>query len=179
VLLLGDSITRNYFPQVTKDLADVANLYLMSSSTSVGDPRLPHQIAEFSAMQHVHFRVVHFNNGMHGWAYTEEQFRAAFPDLLRSVRKLIKPDGTAVWATITPVKADATGGATNPRIDARNSIAASLVQAAGIAVDDQHALMMQHLDRYQDSVHFNPEGSAFQGDQAAETIKTALTHLHR
>jgi len=28
-------------------------------------------------------------------------------------------------------------------------------------------------------VHFNPEGAAFQGDQAAETIKTALTHLHR
>lgn len=179
VLLLGDSITRNYFPQVTKDLAGVANIYLMASSTSVGDPRLPHQIAEFSTMERVHFRVVHFNNGMHGWGYSEAQYRAAFPDLLRSVHKLIKPDGIAVWATITPVKSDATNGATNPRIDARNSIATSLVQAAGIAVDDQHALMMQHLDRYEDSVHFNPSGAAFQGDQAAETIKTALAHLHR
>src|SRR5258705_4917188 len=52
-LLLGDSITRNYFPQVTKDLADIANVYLMASSTSVGDSRLPKQIAEFAALQGV------------------------------------------------------------------------------------------------------------------------------
>jgi hypothetical protein len=42
VLLLGDSITRNYFPQVVKDLTGIANVYLMAVSTSVGDPRLPH-----------------------------------------------------------------------------------------------------------------------------------------
>src|SRR5258708_37553755 len=53
VLLLGDSITRNYFPQVTKDLAGIANVYLMASSTSVGDSRLPQQIAEFAALQGV------------------------------------------------------------------------------------------------------------------------------
>jgi hypothetical protein len=179
ILLLGDSITRNYFSQVTKDLAGVANVYLMATSASVGDPRLPHQIAEFSAMEHVHFRVVHFNNGMHGWGYSEAQYQAAFPELLHSVHKLIKPDGVAVWASITPVKVDAKTGATNPRIDVRNSIAASLVQAAGIAFDDQHALMMQHLDRYQDTVHFNPSGAAFQGDQVAETIKAALARIHR
>ena len=52
VLLLGDSLSRNYFPQVTRDLAGVANVYLMASSTSVGDPRLPHQIREFAAMEY-------------------------------------------------------------------------------------------------------------------------------
>src|ERR1700748_637684 len=67
VLLLGDSLSRNYFPQVTRDLAGVANISLMASSTSVGDPRLPHQIREFAAMENVPFRIVHFNNGMHGW----------------------------------------------------------------------------------------------------------------
>jgi len=79
VLLLGDSISRNYFPEVTKDLAGAANVYLMASSTSVGDPRLPREIREFAAMEHVPFRVVHFNNGMHGWSYTEAQYKAAFP----------------------------------------------------------------------------------------------------
>jgi hypothetical protein len=79
VLLLGDSISRAYFPEVTKDLAGVANLYLMASTTSVGDPRLLRQIAEFSAMEGVRFSVVHFNNGMHGWAYREEQYKTAFP----------------------------------------------------------------------------------------------------
>ena len=50
VLLLGDSLSRNYFPEVTKDLAGTANVYLMASSTSVGDPRLPREIREFAAM---------------------------------------------------------------------------------------------------------------------------------
>src|ERR1700688_4052019 len=88
VLLLGDSITRNYFPQVTQDLAGIANVYLMASSTSVGDPRLPQQIAEFAALQRVSFAVVHFNNGMHGWGYTESQFEAGFPSFLAAVSAL-------------------------------------------------------------------------------------------
>ena len=69
VLLLGDSITRAYFPEVKKQLDGVANVYLMASSTSVGDPRLGAQIAEFEKSQGVQFAVVHLNNGMHGWAY--------------------------------------------------------------------------------------------------------------
>jgi hypothetical protein len=177
-LLLGDSISRAYFPQVTKDLAGVANVYLMASSTSVGDPRLPHQIAEFATMESVHFSVVHFNNGMHGWAYSEVQYKTAFPSFLHAVRELVGKNGALVWATTTPVRQDATNGATNPRVDARNAIAAPLVQAAGIPIDDQHALMMQHQDLHEDPVHFNASGSALQGDQAAATIKTALARQH-
>ncbi|MGC2497047.1 MAG: SGNH/GDSL hydrolase family protein, partial [Acidobacteriaceae bacterium] len=57
VLLLGDSISRNYFPEVRKDLIGVANVYLMASSTCVGDPRMEHQIAEFATMEGVRFSV--------------------------------------------------------------------------------------------------------------------------
>jgi hypothetical protein len=179
VLLLGDSITRAYFPQVTEDFAHIANVYLMATSASVGDPRLQQQIAEFAAMEGIQFRVVHFNNGMHGWGYSESQYRAAFPDLLRAVQNLVGSNGTTIWATTTPVRLDATTGATNPRVDARNAIATSLAQAAGIALDDQHALMMQHQDFYEDAVHFNAAGAALQGDQAAAMIKAALTDKHR
>jgi hypothetical protein len=174
VLLLGDSISRAYFPQVTKDLAGVANVYLMASSTSIGDPRLSRQMAESSAMEGVHFSVVHFNNGMHGWAYSEEQYKTAFPAFLHAVRKLAGGNGALIWATTTPVRQDATGGANNQRVDARNAIATPLAQAAGIPVDDQHALMLQHQDLHKDPVHFNASGSALQGDQAAATIRAAL-----
>src|ERR1700728_2844422 len=136
VLLLGDSISRNYFPQVTKDLTGIANVYLMASSTCVGDPRLPHQIAELARLERVPFRIVHFNNGMHGWDYTEDQYRAAFPQFLRSVRTLVGKDGSLIWANTTPVRSDATNGATNPRIDQRNAIAKDLVQARNIPIDN-------------------------------------------
>src|SRR5260370_28916539 len=40
VLLLGDFIARNYFPQVTQDLRAVPHFFLMASPTCVGDHRL-------------------------------------------------------------------------------------------------------------------------------------------
>jgi hypothetical protein len=173
VLLLGDSITRNYFPRVTEDLRGIANVYLMTSSTSVGDPRLSHQIAEFATAQRVSFAVVHFNNGMHGWVYTEAQFQSGFPIFLRAIRSL-PGRGKLIWATITPVKPEASGGATNPRIDARNAIAHVFIEAEKILVDDQHGLMSRHLDLYEDAIHFNETGSAIMGGQAATIIKRAL-----
>ncbi len=174
VLLLGDSITRNYFLQVTRDLAGIANVYLMASSTSIGDPRLAHQIAEFAAMENVQFRVVHFNNGMHGWGYSESQYKAAFPQFLHAVRKLVGRKGALIWANTTPVRKDVLDGATNARVEERNAIALALVKGAGIPLDDQHALMAQHRDLYEDDVHFNPEGANIQGDQAASMIRAAL-----
>ena len=174
VLLLGDSISRNYFPEVREKLNGVANVYLMASSTSVGDPRLANQIAEFAQAEKVFFRVVHFNNGMHGWGYSEDQYKAAFPSLVHAVRSLVDKDGALIWASTTPVRADAQNGATNPRVDRRNMIAFTFVKAEGIPLDDQHTLMLQHQDLYEDSVHFNPAGATIQGDQAAAMIRSAL-----
>ena len=174
VLLLGDSISRNYFPQVSKDLAGIANVYLMASSTCVGDPRLPHQIAEFAKAEDVHFRVVHFNNGMHGWAYTEQEYKAAFPSLVHAIRSITEKNGVLIWASTTPVRADAPNGATNPRIDERNAIALAFAKVESIPVDDQHALMLQHEDLHEDAVHFNSAGATIQGQQAAASIRSIL-----
>ncbi|MFP5229209.1 MAG: SGNH/GDSL hydrolase family protein [Acidobacteriota bacterium] len=173
VLLLGDSITRNYFPEVRKDLNGVANVYLMADSTCVGDPRIEHQIEEFAKLEGVSFRVVHFNNGMHGWAYTEEQYQTAFPAYLRAVKRLTDKGGALIWASTTPVRSD-DKETNNQRVEARNRIAARLVTAAGIPIDDQFALMEKHQDLHQDPVHFNPTGSDLEGDQAASVIRQAL-----
>ena len=174
VLLLGDSISRNYFPEVCKNLTGIANVYLMASSTSVGDPRLEHQIKEFAETEKVRFSVVHFNNGMHGWAYTEDQYKAAFPAFLRTVQSLTENDGVLIWASTTPVRQDATNGATNSYVEERNRIALGFVQAVGIPLDDQFTLMQAHQDLYQDSIHFNSAGATIQGDQATAMIRKAL-----
>jgi len=87
VLLVGDSITRNYYPEVQRQLNQVANVYLMATSASVGDPRLPRQLAEFSAAESVSFKVVHFNNGMHGWNYSEADYRTAFSVVSRGTAR--------------------------------------------------------------------------------------------
>jgi lysophospholipase L1-like esterase len=173
VLLVGDSITRNYFPEVQRQLTNVANVYLFATSASVGDPRLPRQLAEFASMENVLFQVVHFNNGMHGWTYSETDYKDAFPSFLRELHA-IAPKASFIWASITPVKVDKTPGPTNARIQARNGIAFKYVTHAGIPLDDQYELMSHHIDRYEDDVHFNPAGAAIQGQQVAQTIRTSL-----
>ena len=173
VLLVGDSITRNYFPEVQRQLANAANVYLFAVSTSVGDPRLARQLQEFASMENVPFQVVHFNNGMHGWTYSEDEYKNAFPSLLHELRQ-IAPKASLIWATITPVRGEKLPGPTNARIDVRNSIALSFVAKEGIPVDDQHALMTHHTDQYQDDVHFNPAGASIQGAQVAELVRAAL-----
>jgi hypothetical protein len=178
VLLIGDSITRNYFPQVAEDLGSIANVYLMASSTSVGDPRLPGQIAEYAALQDVSFAVIHFNNGLHGWGYTEAQFKSGFPRFLQAIRAL-PGHGKLIWTTITPVKPEASNGASNSRIEARNAIARGFIEAERIPIDDQYALMTQHPDLYEDAFHFNKAGSAMMGVQAATSIRRALENSGR
>jgi len=173
VLLIGDSITRAYYAETSRLLAGHANCYLFATSASSGDPRLPRQISELTEIFPSNFAVIHFNNGMHGWGYTERQFSDGLPSLLTSVEKL-SPSAKLIWATITPVRKATNAGATNERVDTRNQLALPLMQQQHIAIDDQHALMLQHQDLHQDDVHFTPAGSAIQAAQVAQTILKLL-----
>lgn len=170
VLLLGDSISRNYYPRVTERLKGIANVYLLATSASVGDPRLITQIADFEKLESVPFAVVHFNNGMHGWAYSEAAYKAQFTSFLQAVCRINRGRAALIWASTTPVKQDKSGGASNARIVERNAIALAAMQDKKILLDDQHTLMLRYQDLYADSVHFNEEGSSVQGDQAADQI---------
>jgi hypothetical protein len=151
VLLVGDSISRNYYPEVERQLADAANIYLFASSASVGDPRLLHQLAEFASMEDVQFQVIHFNNGMHGWTYSEQEYKSAFANYLHAIRQ-ITPAAKLIWATTTPVRSESSPGPTNARVDQRNAISVAVMTKAGITIDDQHSLMTHHTDTYEDNV---------------------------
>jgi hypothetical protein len=174
VLLVGDSITRAYYAETAKLLAGKANVYLFATSCGVGDSRLPGQLRDYFAMLPVKYAVVHFNNGMHGWGYTEDQFRAAFPALVRSVR-VGAPKAKLIWASITPVRVDqGPGKASNARIIVRNAIAQDYVDQMNIPLDNQNALMVAHNDMHSDDVHYNAAGSALQAAQVVKYVTVAM-----
>ena len=173
VLLLGDSITRGYYPEVTKLLAGRANCYLFATSAASGDPRLIHQIDDYFAMMPPKFTVIHFNNGMHGWKYTEAAYGDALPSLVEALRA--KSHGAKlVWATTTPVHTADSGGATNPRIDQRNAESLQTMQRFHIPIDDQNALMVAHDDLHNGSVHYTEAGSAVQAKQVQQIVEKLL-----
>jgi hypothetical protein len=174
VLLVGDSITRAYYAEAAKQLSGAANVYLFATSASSGDPRLPQQLGDYFRMMGVSFVAIHFNNGMHGWGYTEAQYAADLGGMVAALRAGA-PKAQLVWANTTPVLHDSTTGeSTNARIDERNRLAAVLMAREGITIDDQHALMLTHPELHDGDVHFIAAGSALQATKVAAAIRALL-----
>ncbi len=123
------------------------------------------------------FDLVHFNNGLHGWGYSEEEYQKAFPELLATIRKHA-PQARLIWATITPVrqagKLDVIAENTS-RVRARNKIAEEIVAREGISVDDLYGLVKDHPEYWSaDGVHFNAQGVAAQVEQVTKRIAETL-----
>ena len=175
VLLLGDSIARGYGSRVEQKLKGKAYVARLATSKSVGDPALLAEVA--LVLGQARFDVIHFNNGLHGFGYTEDDYRRAFPDLIETLKRG-SPGAKLIWATTTPVRdrdhLDRLDDRTD-RVKVRNAIAARLIEAEEIPVDDLFALMDGHPEYHAaDGVHFNDRGVAAQADQVASRIRAAL-----
>jgi lysophospholipase L1-like esterase len=171
VALVGDSITRAYFAAVESNLKGKAYCARIATSKAIGDPALPAQLTTF--LPEAKFDVVHFNIGMHGWEYSEDEYRQYLPELLAAIRKGA-PGAKLVWASTTPVRKDKSPGPNNERIVARNRIAREFFEKQNIAIDDLHAVMADHADLHSDDVHFNPEGSKMLAAQVAASVGKLL-----
>jgi hypothetical protein len=171
VALIGDSITRAYFAEVESNLKGKAYCARIATSKAIGDPALPAQLATF--LPEAKFDVVHFNIGMHGWEYSEDEYRRYLPELLAAIRKGA-PGAKLVWASTTPVRKDKSPGPGNERIVARNRIAREFFEKQNIPIDDLHAVIADHADLHSDDVHFNPEGSKMLAAQVVASVEKLL-----
>lgn len=177
VLLIGDSITRAYYPEVEKNLAGRAYVGRLSTSAFISDPILLKEIA--MVLDEYPCDIIHFNNGMHGWTHSEKEYARAFPRFL-AVIKAHAPHAKLIWASTTTLKVSPTMPpgdqtvATDERIAARNTVALGIARRAGIEVDDLNALTRGHPEYHSDNVHFNGDGIALQARQVADHIASLL-----
>ena len=172
VLLLGDSITQAYYEDVAADLKGKAYVGYLTSSLSVGDPMLPQQIA--LVLRNYRFDVIHFNNGLHGKGYTEEDYARYFPQFVKTIQANAH-GAKLVWTSSTPVRVgkDMSELASfTKRVAARNKIAAAYVRKAGIPIDDLYAAVLQHPEYYLgvDGTHPNPQGRAAEARDVSASI---------
>jgi hypothetical protein len=177
VLLIGDSITRAYYPEVEKHLEGKAYVARLSSSAFISDPVLLKQIE--MVLGGYKFEVIHFNNGMHGWQHSEKEYGQAFPKFLQTIQNAA-PDAKLIWADTTPLKVSPTlpannqTQATDERIATRNAIAIKFMLTKRIPVDDLNTPMRGHPEYHSDNVHFNDQGIALQATQVATHIEKLL-----
>jgi lysophospholipase L1-like esterase len=176
VLLVGDSITKGYFDAVSEALAGKAHCARFASSLFMGNPDYLDELKVI--LRSYRFSVIHINNGLHGWDYTEEQYRQSLPKLMETLKKYGK-GAVVVWATTTPRRSHenpALLASDTDRVKERNRIAVEYMTQHGIAVDDLYSLVAEHPEYYRDDhTHFNDQGQAVEGKQVSEIIMRGLT----
>jgi hypothetical protein len=177
VLLVGDSIVRDYYPEVEKHLAGKAFVARLSTSRFVADPALLKEIE--LVLDGTKFDVIHFNNGMHGWLHSEAAYRKALPKMIKTIRSHA-PKARLIWAATTPLRdgkgvtSDTKAAYSDERIAARNAIAVEIVTAQRIPIDDLNAAMRGHPEYHSDNVHFNGQGIQIQAAQVSSAIQKLL-----
>ena len=172
VLLVGDSITRGYFGDVEKRLGDAAYCGRWTSSRSVGDPVFFQELA--LVLGQYDYDVIHFNHGLHGWDYGEEEYRAGFARMLAELQEHA-PEATLLCGLTTPVRDDSGMAEHAGRVAPRNDIARELCDKAGIATTDLHALAVENPEHIGgDGVHFSGPGRVAQAKLVAEAIASVL-----
>jgi len=175
VLLIGDSITRGYFDQVEKHLAGKAYCARLSTSTCVADPAFLDEVQLL--LKQYRFAVIHFNNGLHGFGYTEEQYRIGLVRLMGTFQKQA-PDAKLIWSSSTPIRKRENLQELSERTErvlARNKIAVEIMNERGVPVDDLYGLVELHPEWVSgDGVHFNSNGTAAQGKAVAASVLQCL-----
>jgi hypothetical protein len=175
VLFVGDSITRGYFGPVEKQLAGKAYCARLTTSKCVSDPTFNNDL--LLLLQQYKFAVIHFNNGLHGWGYTEDQYRDG---LLKTVATVNERAGDAkfIWATTTPMRDSSDLQKFNEeteRVKVRNKLAAEIMKDNGVSTNDLFELVKDHADwQSTDGVHFNANGNEGLAKQVSESVAKQL-----
>jgi lysophospholipase L1-like esterase len=178
VLLIGDSIARDYYPEVEKQLDGKAFVARLATSRFVADPVLLKEIE--LVLGEAQFNIILFNNGMHGWHHTETEYQNGLPKFIKSIR-VYAPKAKLIWATTTPLRDgkgvtyDTKAEYSDERITARNAIASKIVAARKIPTVDLNAAVRGHAELHSDNVHFNGQGSQILAGQASAVIRKLLS----
>jgi lysophospholipase L1-like esterase len=171
VLLVGDSITRGYFGAVEKHLAGKAYCARLTTSKCVSDPTFDDDLKLL--LKQYKFSVIHFNNGLHGWGYTEDQYRDSLLKTVVAVKEYAG-DAKFIWATTTPVREKSNleiFAERTDRVKVRNKLASEIMTEQQVPTDDLFELIKDHAEWTSgDGVHFNGQGNEALAKQVATIV---------
>lgn len=178
ILMIGNSITQRYSPLVAEALKGKAYCSRLTTSKSLGDPFYLKEVE--MALAHNNYQVIHFNNGLHGRDYTEDEFIRDFSKLYKLIKKYA-PKAQLVWATITPVrdkqKLDILDDFNN-RVIERNKRVLAYLKGKDVMINDLYSILIDRPDLYSvgDGIHPNDKGNKLLSEQVINQISKLLEH---
>ncbi len=152
VLYIGDSIscgTRRFITSLSdsKFMCDG-----FGTSKAIDNPYFKPSVDLFIAQQSS-CDVILFNNGLHGWHLSEEEYEKHYDDMLQFLMKKEKP-------TYVLLSTDVIGNQSrNETVVKRNEVAKKLAQKYQLPVIDLHTVAINNPERHiPDGVHFDEAG---------------------
>jgi acyl-CoA thioesterase-1 len=187
VLLLGDSISMGYTIPVRTQLKGIANVHRPQENCSHTRFAL-NRLEDW--LRGGKWDAIHFNFGLHDISLDGD--RQVVPpqeyanNLIALVGRLKRTGAALAWASTTPVLRDLSckdpvrGNTFTQRskdVDVYNEIAAEIMAANDVPVDDLNGLSKARITELQipDDIHFCRQGYAFLGATVAGFLRRRLT----
>ena len=193
VYIIGDSISLGYTPEVTRLLTDWARVTHNPGNAQYSSFGLRHLKTWLSDE---HFALIHFNWGCWDRHYldpaadplepsvaqfkrdgvrrtTPEQYAAN----LEAIVQILETTGAKlIWASSTPLQDDGTICCKPAEVGPYNSVAARVMSAHKIAINDLYSHVLPEFSRLisSDGCHFTEDGYRHLGRQVAAVIQGEL-----
>lgn len=192
VLLLGDSISMQYTPEVRRRLEGKANVFRPLENCR-STRQILRRIEQYVGARE--WDVIHFNAGIHDITFVNQAGEgAAAPqgtiqvplseyreNLQRIVERLRATNARLIWAATTPIgePAQSSGIRSNADVVDYNAAAASIMSAAGIPQLDLYSLVADRREELLDhGVHLNRAGIEIASTAVANAILERLAASH-
>jgi len=178
ILLVGDSIVSGYYYATAKHLSGKASCAKYATSKFLANPDY---LAELGLiLKRYRFDVIHINNGLHGWGYTENEYKQGLQDLLKTLERHAR-QAKVIWCTTTPMRKAGNLSqlkkSTNDRVIERNRIATEIMNCNKISINNLYEEVKDHPEYFaNDGVHYNDTGKAVQAKMVAQIIEKNLSN---
>lgn len=169
VLLIGDSITRQYQDRVRELLRGKCYVDYFSSSYAVDSPIYQTLIKAFVGDSK--YDIIHFNNGLHGFHIGKSTYKSRLKKLLKTFPsdcKVILASTTFVFEEGNVIPDKMWG----KRVSERNVAIAELSEEFGFPIDNLYSVS-QTIDsngRSNDGTHFKEEGIDILANNVVKSI---------
>lgn len=174
VMLIGDSITAGYTQAVNRHLDNRLRADSIASSKALDHPAYLAEIDFFASEFGFDYRLIHFNNGLHGWHLSEAEYAR---QLDTKVNWLLYhfPGAKLILATSTPVTVngdpETLNAEKNAVVIARNEQMQIMARRYNLPLNDLYAAMANRPEwRNADGFHYNERGVDAQGCLVADFI---------
>lgn len=159
-LIIGDSISRGCRHKTAALSEDKLYIDNLATSKAIDNPFLYDTVA-LTIKQEASLSLVHFNNGLHGWHLSAEEYQSHYDAL---IGKLIKafPDVLFILALSTPIRNGrdpSLFSERNGEVIKRNAAVVKIAEKYSLPVNDLYSVIGDsYTYYYTDGVHFTEEG---------------------